>query len=172
MKFTEQLYLETKESHEQVDKHPFVNLIRKNDLAAKLYINLNKICIYELQKYLKLEDSELQNELYRDIDQPEIFIYSDLNELLLLCKQYPLQLSYQWYLGLLFGGNMLKKMISDPISQEFLTYQNSKKLIINFKNYLDENVTDTIKQKEFINVVNKSYKLIKRCFDKFSEKCI
>ena len=50
MKFTERLYLETKDSHKQVDNHPFVNLIRKNDIAAKLYIDLNKICIYEDNK--------------------------------------------------------------------------------------------------------------------------
>jgi heme oxygenase len=171
MKFTERLYLETKDSHTIVDKHAFVALIRKNDIAAKLYIDLNKICIYELQKVLNLKDKRLQSLLFRDIDQPDMFINEQLNELLILCKEYPLALGYQWYLGILNGGNMLKKMIRDPVSQEFLTYTNSKQLIIDFKDYLDQSVTDPIKQEEFINVVNKSYKLIKRCFDKFTERC-
>jgi heme oxygenase len=177
MKFTERLYLETKESHTVVDKHPFVALIRKNDIAAKLYIDLNKICIYELQKTLKIgvtppnDVNILQTKLFRDIDQPDMFINEPLNELLILCKQYPLALGYQFYLGLLFGGNMLKKMIRDPVSQEFLTYTNSKQLIIDFKDYLDQNITEPVKQEEFINVVNKSYKLIKLCFDTFVKKC-
>jgi hypothetical protein len=170
MKFTERLYLETKDTHKDVDKHSFVALIRKNDISAKLYIDLNKICIYELQKAFNLKDKQLQQGLFRDIDQPDMFINEPLNELLILCKQYPLALGYQWYLGILNGGNMLKKMIRDPVSQDFLTYQNSKQLIIDFKDYLDQSVTDPIKQEEFINVVNKSYKLIKLCFDKFIER--
>jgi hypothetical protein len=163
--FTERLYLETKESHTIVDKHPFVSLIRKNKLAGEMYINFNKICIYELQLYLKLKDSNLQSKLYRDIEQPDMYITSSLSSLLKHCKEFNLESSYQFYLGLLFGGNMLKKML--PEHYDFLTYTDSKELISEFKEYLNENVTN---QTLFIKNANDAYKLIKCIFDEFYEK--
>ena len=47
--FTKRLYQNTKDYHQIVDSHPFVQLIRKNPNAAKLYINFNKICIYKIE---------------------------------------------------------------------------------------------------------------------------
>jgi hypothetical protein len=163
--FTERLYLETKESHTIVDKHPFVSLIRKNKLAGEMYINFNKICIYELQLCLKLKDVNLQSKLYRDIEQPDMYITCTLSSLLKHCKKFSLESSYQFYLGLLFGGNMLKKMLPDYY--DFLTYRDSKELITEFKDYLNNNVTD---EKLFIKNVNDAYKLIKCVFDEFYEK--
>ena len=101
MKFTEQLYQETKDMHKEVDCHQFVALIRKNDIAAKLYIDLNKICIYELQKNLDLENCELQKELHREIEQPDIYINEPLNELLILCREFSLESEYMFKGGLI-----------------------------------------------------------------------
>lgn len=167
MKFTERLYLETKDYHKVVDMHPFVSCIRKNDMAGEMYMNLNKICIYELQQYLQLNDTDLKNRLYRDVFQPEIFITNSLYELILLCRKYPLELGYAFYLGLLFGGNMLKKMINNKDDHDIFEFDNPTQLIKEFKNYLDENVTN---EDEFINTVNNVYKLIKEIFDEFYEK--
>ncbi len=164
MSFTDILYLETKDSHTNVDKHPFVSMIRKNKLAGELYINFNKICIHEIQKVLDLKDKQLLHNLYRNFDVPDIYITPTLQELLTHCKSCPLESAYQFYLGLLFGGNMLKRML--PEYNDFLTYENPKNLIHDFKTYLCDNV-DEIERIKFIENVNVSYKLIKKLFDEF-----
>jgi len=161
MKFTEQLYQETKDMHKEVDCHQFVALIRKNDIAAKLYIDLNKICIYELQKNLDLENCELQKELHREIEQPDIYINEPLNELLILCREFSLESEYMFKGGLIKGGNLLKKYV-DINDHKFLTFRNPKELFNNLKDYLDENV---INHDLFIKNVNNIYKQIKKCFD-------
>lgn len=163
--FTDRLYLETKDSHKAVDKHPFVSVIRKNKLAGEMYINFNKICIHEIQNVLTLKDEQLYNRLYRQFDIPDIFITKNLNTLLQHCRTYPLESAYQFYLGLLFGGNMLKRMI--PEHHDFLTYENHKVLIDEFKAYLCTNVKD---EDEFINHVNEAYIIIKSVFDDFYNK--
>jgi len=163
--FTDKLYLETKDSHRVVDKHPFVSLIRNNKLAGEMYINFNKICIHEIQNVLTLKDEQLYNKLYRDFDVPEIFITQNLSTLLQHCRTYPLESAYQFYLGLLFGGNMLKRMI--PEHTDFLTYDNNKELSNEFKMYLCNNVTD---EDEFIQHVNEAYTIIKSVFDDFYNK--
>jgi hypothetical protein len=167
MSFTDILALATKDSHSQVDKHLFVSMIRKNKLAGEMYINFNKICINEIQKVLKLKDINLQSNLYREFDVPEIYISPILREILIHCKTYPLESAYQFYLGLLFGGNMLKRML--PEHNDFLTYENSKDLINNFKTYICNNV-DEIERIKFIENVNLSYILIKNLFDEFYDK--
>lgn len=162
MSFTEKLYLKTKAEHTIVDRHPFVSMIRKNKLAGQTYINFNKICICEIQSVLKLKDVHLQNRLYRNIEKPEMYVSSTLQELLNHCKTYPLESAYQFYLGLLFGGNMLKKMLSEY--DDFLTYDNPKELIIEFKQCICDDVVD---QDLFIKNVNDAYRLIKKLFDEF-----
>lgn len=136
-------------------------------IAAKLYIDLNKICIYELQKYLKLEDSELQQKLFRDIDQPDMFINESLNELLILCKQYPLEAEYMFKAGLIMGGNLLKKYVNIE-DHDFLTFKNPKQLFNELKDYLDKYVEN---HDLFIKNVNNIYKQIKKCFDYYFKKC-
>lgn len=167
MSFTDRLYLETKESHRVVDKHPFVSLIRKNKLAGDMYVNFNKICINEFQNVLILKDKQLLNKLYRNIDIPDIYITKNLSTLLQHCRKYPLESAYQFYLGLLFGGNMLKKML--PNHNDFLTYNDSKQLIQEFKEYLNSNVTKQ-EQDIFVNNVNQAYVLIAKLFDEFYAK--
>jgi hypothetical protein len=163
--FTDRLYLETKESHTQVDRHPFVSLIRKDKVAGEMYINFNKICIHEIQNVLKLKDNNLSTKLYRDIDLQEMYISNTLFKLLNHCKTYPLESGYQFYLGLLFGGNMLKRMLPEHTS--FLTYENNKELIKEFKSYLNKNIDN---QDLFIKRVNEAYILIKQLFDEYHKK--
>jgi heme oxygenase len=73
-------------------------------------------------------------------------------------------LGYAFYLGLLFGGNILKKMIPNKDEHDFFSFENPKQLITEFKNYLDNNVSN---HDEFISNVNEVYKLIKEIFDEF-----
>lgn len=166
MSFTDRLYKNTKDSHLAVDRHPFVALMKKDEIAGELYINFNKICIYELQQNLKLKDVNLQFRLHRDIEKPGIDINESLNELLILCKKFPLELEYMFKIGLIKGGNMLKKYIPKH-AHEFLTFNNPNDLVKDFKNYLNENVSD---EQLFMKNVNDAYKLIKLCFDDFLVK--
>ena len=82
------------------------------------------------------------------------------------CKKCPLEHAYMFILGLLFGGKILSKYLPDHI--EFLKYDNSKELINEFKDYLDNNV---LEQDNFIKIVNESYKIISEIFDEFYIKC-
>jgi len=157
--FTDKLYKKTKDAHTSVDKHPFVAMIRKNKQAGEMYISFNKICIQEIQKVLYFE------KLYRDIKDIQYTIHTTptLQKLLDHCKRHPLESAYQFYLGLLFGGNMLKRMLPDH--SDFLTYDDPKELIKDFKGYLC--TVPEVEQNTFIANVNACYVLIKDLFDEF-----
>lgn len=161
MIFTETLFKKTKEAHHLIATHPFISLLKSNKLASKMYMDLHKICIYEIQQNLKLNDPDLQKKLYRDIKQSEIYMSSSLEELLLLCKTHPLELEYLFIGGLIMGGNILKQYFSED-DYPFLTFENPRELFLDFKKYLNENVTN---EDQFIEIVNKSYSLIKDYFD-------
>ena len=180
--FRERLYESTKESHKVVDRHKFVNLIRNDKDAGEMYINMNKICIKhiqeEIQRRLEKSNSEWESfrllfgRLYKDIEVPLILDGKvdcdksvNMNKLIERCVEYPLEHGYMFILGLLFGGKLLSKYL--PEHMEFLQYDNSKELINDFKDYLDDNV---INEDEFINIVNESYKLISELFDEFCIK--
>lgn len=169
--FRERLYNSTKSSHKVVDRHKFVNLIRTNKDAGEMYINMNKMCIKyiqnEIQRHLENEESKFESfrslfgKLYKDI-KVDYKVSPNMNKLLNLCKEHPLEHGYMFILGLLFGGKLLSKYLPDHI--EFLTYNDQNELINEFKDYLDNNVVD---ETEFINIVNDSYKLISEIFDEF-----
>ena len=171
MLFTESLFKKTHESHKIVDKHPFVSLIKDNLLASNLYINFNKICIYEIQKHLKLNDTNLQNRLHKNVEYPKNLLsdYPSLNTLLTQCKTHPLETEYMFKLGLIKGGNLLKKYVH-PTHHNFLTFTNPNLLCNDFKHYLNTNVPQT-EQDSFIKHVNDTYNLIKLCFDDFFINC-
>lgn len=173
MSFTEFLFKKTCESHKTVDKHPFVSLIKDNKLASDLYIAFNKICIDETQKTLILQDINLQNKLHKNlenleeeyINHPIFLTSSSFNILLNHCKKYPLETEYMFKLGLMKGGNILKKYV-DSCHHDFLTFIDPNTLCNNFKHYLNTNI-HPLEQESFIIHVNDAYKLIKLCFDDF-----
>jgi hypothetical protein len=164
MKFTERLYLETKEAHTAVDQHPFIEKIKYHPIAVYLYMQLNKKIIYEIQQNIKLPDN-LKN-LIRDVNPVNDDDRYDFSTWKKLCKSHPLALAYQFYLGLLFGGNMLKKNM-DNEHKDVLSFDNPKQLITDFKSYLDTNETLQTQddQNEFISVVNQSYGLVVEYFE-------
>jgi len=166
MTFTQRLYKETFESHREVDQHPFVEMIKRDERAGEMYVNFNKLCIDEIQKVLQLDDRGLYERLYRDTRGVMSLESNAMTELLEHCRKYPLESSYQFYLGILFGGGMLKGAL--PEHWEFLTYTDRKMLIVDFKSYLCKNVDD---EDEFIKRVNNGYGLIKEVFDEFAVEC-
>lgn len=178
MTFTDQLYKQTKDSHQIVDKHPFVNLIKTNKCVSNLYINFNKICISIIQETLdesKQYDSFclIYKKLYREklYNTDDIHISKNLSKLLLRCEEYPLEHAYMFYLGLLYGGNMLSKSLKNNglNIDNFLTFKNPTELIKEFKEYLNANVND---QTNFIKIVNESYNIISLVFDDYHKQSI
>ena len=166
--FTKKLFIETIPYHVNVDKHQFTQKIKKDNVASDLYIEFNKICIYELQKYLVIKDTQLSKKLYRNITFKDVQqIENDpLKKLLILCKNHPLELSYMFYGGLIKGGNILKKYVSIE-HHPLLSFDNPNELFNKFKDYLNEYITELHDQELFINVVKDSYNIIKLIFDEF-----
>jgi hypothetical protein len=173
MSFTDHLRKSTHESHKIVDSSPFVELIRTNKCSGKIYVNFNKICINIIQDTLKNNNNELikkdfYKKMYRDIEPLDFFISNNLLELLDRCERYPLEHSYMFFFGLLFGGNLLTKFL--PESKEFFKFENPSKLIKDFKEYLNKTVDTKEKQESFIKIVNESYTIIALIFEEFYKK--
>jgi hypothetical protein len=168
--FTTRLYKNTKDYHTEVDKHEFVQLIRKNPEAAKLYIHFNKICIYKIESAIVNKKNKYTNfmPLFTrlkkniNINDIDINVSKNLQILLKKCEEYPLEHCYMFYLGLMMGYKILDKYVKDDI----LAYDDSqiKLLIKDFKNFLDNNVEN---EQNFINIVSQSYVLIKNVFTEY-----
>jgi hypothetical protein len=171
MSFSDRLRIETKNCHLIVDKHPFVSLIKSNSKAGYLYMQFNKICVLELQKHKF--GSDLFDKFKYDISEKDIdlSLKSKLNLFLERCNKYYLEHFYMIQLGLLFGGNMLKKILPEDEKYFFDTLNLSDKeriqLIQEFKTYLDNSITTESEQLTFIKNVNDSYLIIKDIFDNF-----
>lgn len=163
--FTYNLYENTKELHKEIDLHDFVKLIKINPIAGDIYIEFNKLCIYYIQNELKDNLNDIYKKLYRENCNPDYFIEKNinLNNLILQCRNFPIENSYLFYLGILKGGNLLKRYIHDK-HHEFLSYQDSNTLVNSFKEYLNK---EDFNKAEFISNVKESYRLIKLCFDDF-----
>jgi hypothetical protein len=164
MTFTETLFSKTKSFHMQVDKHQFTYLIKNNKKAGDLYIDFNKLCIHNIFKTLLIKDKILANKIKKEFICPNINISNKLDLLLLKCQELPLEHSYMFILGLVSGGNLLKKYISIQ-HHPFLTFE--KGLAQEFKHYLNNN--SDIDKELFIENVIHSYILIKEIFDEFKD---
>jgi hypothetical protein len=170
--FTTQLYKETKPFHTIVDKHPFVQMIRKNPKAARLYIDFNKICIHTIQQNIApihQRYTSLFSRLQRNIDNNDINfdISPKFKTLLQRCQQFPIEHSYMFYLGLMMGYKILDKYVKDDI----LSYNDSEiqPLINDFKHFLNTTINN---QQEFISTVSQSYLCINEIFDEYHHQLI
>jgi hypothetical protein len=171
MDFSKRLLYETKLEHSYIDAHPFTQLIKTNKDAGNLYINFNKICIYQTQKHINhlYSNTDLQHLLYIHFALPEFYISQHLSDLIIRCNKYPLEHEYMFKLGLISGGNILKKYI-DSKHHEFLTFNDSSYLLVQFKTFLNQNIIEETQQLQFIQNVQQSYKLIQLCFNDFYAK--
>jgi heme oxygenase len=175
MKFSEKLRIETKSTHLAVDRHPFVNLIKTNPKAGYLYMQFNKISVLELQKNALSKTTVPFSKFNYKISDKDIEIalinIPHFKSFLERCNNYYLEHFYMIQLGLLFGGNMLKKILpeneKDFFDIEGLSDKGRLELIKEFKEYLDNNIIDIEDQIDFIKIVNESYLIIKDIFDEY-----
>jgi heme oxygenase len=171
MIFSDRLRVETKECHLEVDRHPFVNLIRCNPEAANLYMQFNKISVLYLQNHKNFElfKKFRYNITENDVNLELLSNFPSFNTFVNQLSDHYIEHFYMIQLGLLFGGNMLKKILPDN-EKEFFNKGNSgdpKNLITEFKEYLNNTIVSEQSQITFIQNVNKSYLLIKNIFDEF-----
>ena len=189
-KFTLRLKKATKENHTKLDTHEFVKGLYKeyNDKNALYYLELHYIILKELQKLINdTESDSIDCFKYFDKDY-SIFKLSDLGELgsvkgvinkiredknddVLFMSHL-----YIWWLGVLFGGQMIKKLLNK--NEELMEYIdvmfnfecNSRDLIRDFKDYLNELISSDECEERFIKNVNEVYLMIGKVFDEIINK--
>lgn len=163
--FTDRLYRETRDLHAVVDRHPFIEKMRTSRKDAVEYVLFNQACISEIQQTLILENAALQRTLHRDISAMEPKKSGYLLNILQVCRLFPLEHAYMFYIGLLSGGRLLKKYIPTEHHSLFTFEGDTKSVILEFKQLLNSTVTDDDHQRRFIDRVNLSYTWIAKCFD-------
>lgn len=185
-KFTLRLKKATKENHTKLDTHEFVKGLYKveNDKNALYYLELHYIILNELQELIDMSDVECFKYFRKDYS---IFKLSDLlnmesvkrvikkiredkKDKILFTSHL-----YIWWLGVLFGGQMIKKLLNkndglkEYINMMFDFECNSRDIIRQFKDYINELVDEECEDK-FIDNVNDVYLMIGEVFDEIRNK--
>jgi heme oxygenase len=196
--FTKRLKEETKVNHKILDTHYFVKSIfsngavneEKSDYTATTgyYLDLHLLMLNEIQLILKEslyqfpeyfkefnKDYNKQQEVNNDIINYKSVI-SLINKLHSDSRNKELLLShmYIWWLGVLYGGQMIKRSITkrnphllDYTNLIFNFNCNTKTFIFDFKEYLENSINN---QDHFIDNVNEVYLLIQDVFDELTNK--
>jgi heme oxygenase len=192
--FSDKLKEETKEKHKILDTHPFVKSIfaklsessessTGNNTTTGYYLDLHLTMLNEIKLILKEKSGEFPeyfkffNKDYHQQHEVTDNLLNYKSVILLINKLHidaynkELLLShmYIWWLGVLYGGQMIKRSIikKNPDLSEYTSLIfdfdcNVKEFIVDFKNYLDDTV---IHKDEFIENVNIVYTFIKNVFD-------
>jgi heme oxygenase len=194
--FSDKLKEETKEKHKILDTHPFVkSIFAKSSESSEssessitntttgYYLDLHLIILNEIKLILKEKSGEFPeyfkffNKDYHQQHEVTDNLLNYKSVILLINKLHidaynkELLLShmYIWWLGVLYGGQMIKRSIikKNPDLSEYTSLIfdfecNVKEFIVDFKNYLDDTV---IHKDEFIENVNIVYTFIKNVFD-------
>lgn len=189
-KFTLRLKKATKDNHTKLDTHEFVKGLYKddNDKSALYYLELHYIILKELQKVINGGDFEtIDCFKYFDKDYSR-FNLSDLGDLGSIervinkisedknDKVLFMSHLYIWWLGVLFGGQMIKKLLNkkddlkEYIDIIFNFECNSRDLIRDFKDYLNELISSDECEEIFIKNVNEVYLMIGKVFDEIINK--
>ena len=63
--FTDTLRKSTHSSHQMVDKHEFVTLIRTDKCSGKIYVHFNQVCINVIQNTLKNTNNPNRNQTFK-----------------------------------------------------------------------------------------------------------
>ena len=190
-KFTDILKQETKQNHDIVDRHDFVKLLfNKDTKIIKLYIDLHCV-IFELLKIKKPKN--FPNECYNAFNKE--YTYTDIEYICEFNNVYNyvfdiyyitntdsehnlseldlLSHYYCWYLGVLYGGQMIKKVIPENFKPQYdliFNIEHKDRYIKLIKNYINERIKEKEEQIYFIDNVNKIYKNIKNIFDEMFKK--
>lgn len=194
--FTERLKEETRDNHKILDTHYFVKSIFKqsderNDkqysTTTEYYLDLHLIMLHEINFLLQQSQFNFQESfncfLNNDYSKrPDVkndilnckSMISLINKLHMDSRNKELLSShmYIWWLGVLYGGQMIKRSINkqNPHLSEYtdLIFDldcNVKEFILYFKEYLNNSI---IQKDDFINNVNTVYLLIKDVFDELT----
>lgn len=195
--FSSKLKEETKEKHKILDTHPFVKSIFtktnptgstpiKENTTTGYYLDLHLIILNEIKLILKERSGEFPEYFgvfNKDYHQQHEVTNNLLNykSVILLInkihidaynKELLLSHMYIWWLGVLYGGQMIKRSIikknPDLLEYTSLIFDfdcNVKEFIIDFKDYLDITI---IHKDEFIENVNIVYTFIKNVFDEIN----
>lgn len=161
MGFCERLRNETKENHSKVDNHRFVELIKTDKFAMKLYLFFNMICFEYLDSYKNSTPPELLKKIVRpnktaiitenQYKNPNNFLFSwwttkqsnfsdkfyfiwkdtNMNELLKHIMLNSIENSYLFTFGLLYGGNIISKYMDNIFDKETAEHH---KMYLKFEN--------------------------------------
>jgi heme oxygenase len=189
-KFTLRLKKATKQNHTKLDTHEFVKGLYKedNDKNAVYYLELHYIILKELQVLINDSKSDTVDCFkYFDKDY-SIFKLSDLGELESVKGMIKkirddkndevlfMSHLYIWWLGVLFGGQMIKKLLNkneelkEYIDAMFNFECSSRDLIRDFKDYLNQLISNDECEMKFIKHVNEMYLMIGEIFDEIINK--
>lgn len=153
-------YKQTKDFHKEVDNHEIVKQIHKPKYT-KAYIDLIVGVLFLLE--MKMDP---QNEIYNKIKRkPEInkLDFTDINKKIMNDFDNEIHFKsqiYLWYLSLMAGGKLLKRMLPNQYFYLFDFEECLKDELKKFINGISEDKHD-----EFIENVKVMYKLIKKHFD-------
>lgn len=175
--FTQALYIQTKAAHERVDKHPFMRTLYKTK-SSQLYIEMNYAALRVIQEHsADFLNPPFFRDLYRNLESSfQVTNNELLNELMEMvnesCKKSELFLAqvYMWYLGLINGGNYIKKYIDvdEGIKDELFNFKNGVLLEDLLKVYMNSFKLES--EELFIKNVNDTYRLIEQVLDKFQDE--
>lgn len=161
MNLCKRTYLETKEFHKEVDEHIIVKQIEKPEYT-KCYIDLiiNVLFLLEMKMYdIEIYELIKRHPKVNKVDFTDINkkIMNDFSDEILFKSQI-----YLWYLSLMAGGRILKKVLPNKYKYLFEFEIGLKDKLKNFINKIPQE--NHIK---FIENVKIMYKLIKKHFDNY-----
>jgi hypothetical protein len=167
MDLCKKTYMQTKEFHKQVDEHEIVKKIDKPKYA-KCYIDLIVGVLFLLEMKIN-RDGKKNLDIYNLIKRnPQVnkLDFTDINKKIMNDFDNEILFKsqiYLWYLSLMAGGKLLKKVLP----KQYL-------YLFDFENGLKDKLKDFINQipeenhEIFIENVKVMYKLIKKHFDTFT----
>lgn len=157
-------YLQTKELHKQVDNHEIVKNINKPEYT-KCYIDLIIDVLFLLEMKMP-HYQNVNNEIYNLIKRnPKVnkLNFNDINKKIMNDFDNDIYFKsqiYLWYLSLMAGGKLLKKLLPNKYKYLFDFEVGLKEKLKNFINEIPKE-----HHIEFIENVKVTYKLIKKHFD-------
>lgn len=185
--FTLKLKTETMSNHKALDTHPFVKNMYKEDVSkinVQYYLDLHFIILKFMESKIKNEIKDYPNfvDTFNYNKNYEIKDLTYFNSIQKLIENISIDniyaYCYSYYLGILFGGQIIKKLINKTNDEVLINKGNmlfnfecdKKELIKNIKDFLEITIKED-KQDDFINQVNNIYLLTKDVFDEF-DNCI
>jgi heme oxygenase len=195
MEFALRLKNETIAKHKELDTHPFIekmynkseNVDSYNEkINLKYYLDLHFIILDEINEKVKeyinegdkpcFIDEFNEGKDYKSMCTIKLTNLNSVRNLIAnISRDNIYAYCYSFYLGILFGGQIIKKLINKTNDELLIKQANSlfdfkcnkKELIQDVKRFLVENIEN---QDLFIEQVNHIYTLTKYTFDDFDKR--